>query len=172
MIFLEVTLSDASEFSTELNVHGCFRQGRRVLEMTSPVVPNSIAALLLHLRDSYSVKPNVYFEWTEGNPGDATCCGSCSSGVGEIAPITREVLRRAEPDRCAAAQGARRLTLPHLQRLVRGARLAICRSNSGLRDSAHDVSALRAAAVITAAMNATQVRCVRWVRCARICSAA
>ena len=29
MIFLEVTLSDTSDFATELNVHGCFRQGRR-----------------------------------------------------------------------------------------------------------------------------------------------
>ena len=68
VIFLEVTLSDASEFSSELDVHGTIRNGRRVLEMTSPVVSNSIAALLLHLRDTYGVKPNVYFEWTEGNP--------------------------------------------------------------------------------------------------------
>jgi len=44
------------------------RTGRRVLEMTSPAVSNSIAALLLHLRDTYGIRPNVYFEWTEGNP--------------------------------------------------------------------------------------------------------
>ena len=38
VIFLEVTLTDASEFSSELHVHGTVRNGRRVLEMTSPVV--------------------------------------------------------------------------------------------------------------------------------------
>ena len=98
MIFLEVTLTDASEFSSELNVHGTIRNGRRVLEMTSPVVSNSIAALLLHLRDDYGVKPNVYFEWTEGNPV-TNLLRFLFLGVGEIAPTTREVLRRAEPNR-------------------------------------------------------------------------
>jgi FtsH-binding integral membrane protein len=98
VIFLEVTLSDTSDFATELNVHGCFRQGRRVMEMTSPAVANSIAALLLHLRDEYRVKPNIYFEWTEGNPV-SNLLRFLFFGVGEIAPITREVLRRAEPNR-------------------------------------------------------------------------
>jgi hypothetical protein len=98
VIFLEVTLSDTSEFATELDVHGCYRQGRRVMEMTSPAVANSIAALLLHLRDDYRVKPNIYFEWTEGNPV-SNLLRFLFFGVGEIAPITREVLRRAEPDR-------------------------------------------------------------------------
>ncbi len=98
IIFLEVTLTDASEFSSELRVRGTVRNGRRVLEMPSPVVANSIAALLLHLRDRYGVKPNVYFEWTEGNPV-VNLLRFLFLGVGEIAPTTREVLRRAEPDR-------------------------------------------------------------------------
>jgi len=97
VIFLEVTLTDASEFTSELNVHGTVRTGRRVLEMSSSVVANSIAALLLHLRDSYGVKPNVYFEWTEGNPVN-NLLRFLFLGVGEIAPTTREVLRRAEPN--------------------------------------------------------------------------
>jgi len=98
IVFLEVTLTDASEFSSELQVHGAIRNGRRVLEMSSPVVANSIAALLLHLRDRYGIKPNVYFEWTEGNPV-VNLLRFLFLGVGEIAPTTREVLRRAEPDR-------------------------------------------------------------------------
>jgi hypothetical protein len=97
VIFLEVTLLDASDFTSELLVHGSTRNGRRVLEMTSPVVSNSIAALLLHLRDEYGVKPNVYFEWTEGNPV-TNLLRFLFLGDGEIAPTTREVLRRAEPD--------------------------------------------------------------------------
>jgi FtsH-binding integral membrane protein len=98
VIFLEVTVADASEFTSQLNVHGTIRNGRRVLEMTSPVVSNSIAALLLHLRDAYGVKPNVYFEWTEGNPV-TNLLRFLFLGDGEIAPTTREVLRRAEPNR-------------------------------------------------------------------------
>ena len=98
VVFLEVTVSDSSEFSSELRVRGVVRNGRRVLELTSPVVPNAIAALLLHLRDRYQVRPNVYFEWTEGNPV-VNLLRFLFLGVGEIAPTTREVLRRAEPDR-------------------------------------------------------------------------
>jgi hypothetical protein len=98
IIFLEVTVTDASEFSSKLAVHGTIRNGRRVLEVSSPVVANSIAALLLHLRDEYRVKPNVYFGWTEGNPV-ANLLRFLFVGDGEIAPTTREVLRRAEPDK-------------------------------------------------------------------------
>ncbi len=98
IVFLEVSVTDASEFSSELRVRGAIRGGRRVMEMTSPVVANSIAALLLHLRDEYRVKPNVYFAWTEGNPV-ANLLKFLFYGQGEIAPTTREVLRRAEPDR-------------------------------------------------------------------------
>ena len=98
IIFLEVTVTDASEFSTKLQVHGTIRNGRRVLTMSSPVVANSIAALLLHLRDTYRIKPNVYFGWTEGNPV-SNLLRFLFVGDGEIAPTTREVLRRAEPDR-------------------------------------------------------------------------
>ncbi len=98
VIFLEVTLTDASDFSSSLDVHGTVRQGRRVLAMQSPVVANSIASLLLHLRDTYGVKPNVYFSWTEGNPV-VNLLKFLFLGEGEFAPTTREVLRRAEPDR-------------------------------------------------------------------------
>lgn len=98
VIFLEVTVVDASDFSTHLDVRGCLRNGRRVLEVVSPVVPNSIAAILLHLRDAYGVRPNVYFEWTEGNPV-TNLLRFLFLGEGEFAPVTREVLRRAEPDR-------------------------------------------------------------------------
>ncbi len=97
IIFLEVTVTDASDFSSDLHVSGIERDGFEVLQTRSPVVPNSIAALLLHIRDVTGVLPNVYFEWTEGNPV-ANLLRFLFTGEGETAPTTREVLRRAEPD--------------------------------------------------------------------------
>lgn len=39
----------------------------------------------------------MYFEWTEGNPV-MNLLRFLFIGEGEVAPVTREVLRRAEPD--------------------------------------------------------------------------
>jgi hypothetical protein len=69
-----------------------------VLTLVAPSVPNALAALLLDLRDHTGVRPHIYFEWTEGNPV-AHLLKFLLFGAGEVAPITREVLRRAEPDR-------------------------------------------------------------------------
>jgi hypothetical protein len=44
------------------------------------------------------VLPHIYFEWTEGNPA-RKFLQFLLFGVGEVAPVTREVLRRAEPNR-------------------------------------------------------------------------
>jgi hypothetical protein len=56
------------------------------------------AALLLTVRDCTDRLPHIYFEWTEGNPA-ANLIRFLIFGVGEVAPVTREVIRRAEPDR-------------------------------------------------------------------------
>ncbi len=66
--------------------------------MESSTVPNALAALLLHIRDSTGYRPHIYFEWTEGHPA-ANFLRFLFFGVGEVAPVTREVLRRAEPNR-------------------------------------------------------------------------
>ncbi len=50
------------------------------------------------MRDLTGVKPGVYFEWTEGSPV-GTLLRFLVTGTGEVAPVTREVLRRAEPVR-------------------------------------------------------------------------
>ncbi|MFJ5797964.1 APC family permease [Streptomyces decoyicus] len=98
-IFVEVTVGDPSEFESELRVRGEVLHGRfRVLVMDSSTVSNALAALLLHARDLTGARPHIYFEWTEGNPF-AQFLRFFLFGQGEVAPVTREVLREAEPDR-------------------------------------------------------------------------
>ncbi|MFL6026442.1 MAG: amino acid transporter, partial [Friedmanniella sp.] len=99
LLFVEVTLTDPSDFETALDVHGEVVHDRyRVLRLQHASVPNALAALLLHVRDETHCVPHIYFEWTEGNPL-VNLLRFVFTGAGEVAPVTREVLREAEPDR-------------------------------------------------------------------------
>ncbi|MGW3494318.1 amino acid transporter [Streptomyces sp. NPDC001020] len=98
-VFVEVTIRDASEFEAGLTVCGEVLHGRyRVLTLESSSIPNALAALLLHVRDTTGSIPHIYFEWTEGNPF-ANFLRFFLFGQGEVAPVTREILREAEPQR-------------------------------------------------------------------------
>jgi hypothetical protein len=98
VLFLEVTVVDPSEFESMLQVTGEERFGYRILRVESATVGNSIAAVLLHIRDRTGNLPHVYFGWTEGNPV-VHLIRYLIFGDGDVPPITREVLRQAEPDR-------------------------------------------------------------------------
>lgn len=99
VIFVEVTVTDPSDFETRLDVRGQVLHGQyRVLTIESSSVPNALAALALHVRDTTGANPHLYFEWTEGNPV-TMFLRFLLFGLGEVAPVTREVLRRAEPRR-------------------------------------------------------------------------
>lgn len=99
LLFVEVTVLDPSEFESGLRVRGEVLHGRyRILTLESSTVANALAALLLHVRDMTGRQPHIYFEWTEGNPM-ANFLRFFLFGQGEVAPVTREVLREAEPDR-------------------------------------------------------------------------
>jgi hypothetical protein len=97
VLFLEVKPSDASLFSEVLSVEGADVGGHHVLRCSSPAIPNAIAALLLFIRDQTRRIPHAYFGWTEGNP-IAYLLKFLAFGEGDTAPVTREVLRQAEPD--------------------------------------------------------------------------
>jgi hypothetical protein len=66
------------------------------LRCVSPAIPNAIAAILLHLRDDFGKDSHVYLGWTEGNPVHYVL-KFIFLGEGETAPVTREILREAEP---------------------------------------------------------------------------
>jgi hypothetical protein len=97
ILFLEIKIGDASDFSGSLRVRGVQVGEYRVLRTKSPAVPNAIAAFLLHLRDKYGHTPHVYFGWTEGNPF-LYALRFIMLGEGDTAPVTHEILRQAESD--------------------------------------------------------------------------
>ncbi len=97
VLLLEVTVRDASEFAPVLNVTGEEIGRYRVLRAEGSSVANAIAAFLLWLRDTTGQHPHAYFGWTEGNPLKYLA-RYILFGEGDIAPLTHEVLRKAERD--------------------------------------------------------------------------
>ncbi len=97
ILFYEIDIGDASEFTGKLRITGTDIGGYRILRTHAPAVPNAIAALLLHLRDGTGKIPHVYFGWSEGNPV-RYLIRYILFGEGDTAPVTREILRQAEPD--------------------------------------------------------------------------
>lgn len=97
ILFFEVTPGDASEFAGTLSIRGETVDGYRILRTESPAVPNAIAAFLLYLRDEMGKLPHVYFGWSEGNP-ISYLLKYIAFGEGDTAPVTHEVLRKAEKD--------------------------------------------------------------------------
>ncbi|MBD2532411.1 amino acid transporter [Nostoc flagelliforme FACHB-838] len=95
ILFLEIMVSDASEFADIIKVRGVQVGDYRILRAESAAVPNAIAALLLYIRDQTGKIPHAYFGWAEGNPIQYLL-RFILFGEGDIAVVTREVLRRAE----------------------------------------------------------------------------
>ncbi|MEH1906068.1 MAG: amino acid transporter [Nostoc sp.] len=95
ILFLEIHVSDASEFADVIKVTGVQVGDYRILRAESAAVPNAIAALLLYIRDQTGKIPHAYFGWVEGNPIQYLL-RFILFGEGDIAVVTREVLRRAE----------------------------------------------------------------------------
>src|SRR5919107_153705 len=97
ILFLEVDVDDPSEFEDVLEVRGVAVSNYRVLRAKSSTVPNAIAAFLLHLHDTCGKEVHCYFDWTQGSPL-VYIFSYVLLGEGDIAPVTHEVLRQAEPD--------------------------------------------------------------------------
>jgi hypothetical protein len=97
LYFFEVYRSDTSEFKDTLFVQGRMDGRHRVLFASSPVVANSIAALLIELGRRTGNVPHAYFHWTAGNPV-ANLFRYIFFGEGDTAPLSHEVIRRAIAD--------------------------------------------------------------------------
>lgn len=97
ILFFEVYIDDASEFTGVMKVAGVEYDGYRVLRGKGNSVPNGIAAFLLEVQKMTNRRPHAYFNWVEGNPAQFLL-KYLLSGQGDIAPVTREILRKVEPD--------------------------------------------------------------------------
>lgn len=97
IIFLEIKISDPSEFSGKIMIQGVQIGEHRILRSRGAAVPNTIAAILLYIRDQTHKLPHAYFGWAEGNPLKYLM-RFILFGEGDIAVVSREVLRNAEKD--------------------------------------------------------------------------
>ncbi|KRF37512.1 APC family permease [Nocardioides sp. Soil805] len=96
-VFLEVEVSDASDFATTVEVFGVRVGHHRVLRAIGPSVPNVLAAVLLAVTEQDDMPSHIYFEWSEKGPGQ-NALRFLFAGEGDIPPLTHEILRRAVPD--------------------------------------------------------------------------
>ncbi len=97
LIFLEIVPGDTSDFTSDLDVRGYTLGRHQILRARSAAVPNAIAAVLLKINSVTGKLPHAYFGWTEGNP-IAYLFRYMFLGEGDVAPITREVLRKSISD--------------------------------------------------------------------------
>ena len=96
-VFLEVEVSDASDFTTQVEVTAARVGHHRVLRAMGPSVPNVLAAVLLAVSEEDDMPSHIYFEWSERGPGQ-NALRFLFAGEGDIPPLTHEILRRAVPD--------------------------------------------------------------------------
>jgi hypothetical protein len=94
LIFVEIEPGDASDFTGDLKVRGTQVGEHQILRTSSPAVPNAIAAILIEISRMTGRLAHAYFGWTEGNP-IGYLFRFFFFGEGDVAPITREVLRKA-----------------------------------------------------------------------------
>jgi hypothetical protein len=102
LLFLEVGMKTADP-STPTTAVVETEHGFQVLRVHGHAVPNAIAALLLAVAADLGVRPEIYLEWRERNPL-RSALDYVAAGHGDVGPVLREVLRRAEPDRSSRPQ--------------------------------------------------------------------
>lgn len=97
LLFLEIQIADASDFVETVRVQGVQVGQHRILRAQGAAAPNAIAAILLNIRDRTGRLPHAYFGWIEGNPVQYLL-RFMLLGEGDVAIVTREVLRKAVRD--------------------------------------------------------------------------
>lgn len=97
IVFVEVELADASEFSPQPVIAVAQEQGRYVLKITEAAsISHTLAALALEMAKA-GRPPEIHFGWTDESPVSGTL-GFLLFGEGNVPWMVRSLLRRAEPN--------------------------------------------------------------------------
>jgi len=96
-IFLEVHPNHAQDADTPLSVAGKQQYGYQVLQVTGASIPQTIAVVVLAVHDLTGAVPRLDFAWPESSH-TTHLLRFLLFGTGQVAPITREILRQAEPN--------------------------------------------------------------------------
>jgi hypothetical protein len=97
VVFVEVQLDDASDFTHDPVIQVYQEQGRYVLKVTEAAsISHTLAALALEMA-KVGRPPEIHFGWTEESPVSGTL-GFLLFGEGNVPWMVRELLRKAEPD--------------------------------------------------------------------------
>jgi hypothetical protein len=97
IVFVEVELSDASEFVNEPIIQIRQEEDRFILKITGAAsIAHTLAAVSLEMAKVGS-PPEIHFGWTEETPVSGTL-GFLLFGEGNVPWMVRELLRNAEPD--------------------------------------------------------------------------
>ena len=97
VVFVEVVLSDASNFANEpvIDIHQ--EEGRYILKITGAAsIAHTLAALSLEMA-KVGRPPEIHFGWTDETPWSGTL-GFLLFGEGNVPWMVRELIRNAEPN--------------------------------------------------------------------------
>jgi hypothetical protein len=97
IVFVEVDLADASDFSPQPVIAVAQEQGRYVLKVTEAAsISHTLAALALEMAKA-GRPPEIHFGWTDESPMSGTL-GFLLFGEGNVPWMVRALLRKAEPN--------------------------------------------------------------------------
>jgi hypothetical protein len=97
IVFMEVQLTDPSEFVNRPELTVSEEEGRYVMKIENAAsVAHTLAAVALEIAKA-GHRPVIHFGWTEESPWSGTI-GFLLFGEGNVPWMVRELIRRAEPD--------------------------------------------------------------------------
>ncbi|OWK37986.1 amino acid transporter [Fimbriiglobus ruber] len=97
IVFVEVRLTDASDFVNEPTLEIRQEEGRYVMKIAGAAsIAHTLAAVSLEMAQ-VGLPPEIHFGWTDETPWSGTL-GFLLFGEGNVPWMVRELVRRAEPD--------------------------------------------------------------------------
>ncbi|CAN5269647.1 hypothetical protein BH11PLA2_BH11PLA2_12420 [soil metagenome] len=98
IVFVEVELSDASEFVNDPVIKIRQEEGRYVMKITDAAsIAHTLAAVCLEIAKVSNRPPEIHFGWSDESPLSVSV-GFLLFGEGNVPWMVRDLIRRAEPD--------------------------------------------------------------------------